>query len=381
DIKTWPGNGNFTRGELPYLAPFFDADNNGVYDYEAGDYPYFLLEGDYQSNPTTGKVECNDYLFGDKSIWWVFNDVGNIKTETSSDPIGLEIRAQAFAFKTANEINFMTFYKYQIINRSSDVLDSTYFGVWCDPDLGNASDDLVGCDVGLGLGFVYNGDPDDDGGGGYGTNPPAAGIDFFQGPLADPNDGIDNNKDGVIDEPGEQIIMSRFVYYVNVNNTPNGNPSTTDDYYEYLSGSWLDGLPITYGGDGRGGGSGATGTPCSYMFPDNTDPNFATPWTMVTANLQPDDMRWLQSAGTFTLRPGAVNYITTGMIWQRTTSGGPLASVSLLKLADQKAQAIFDNCFKILDGPDAPNVALREMHRKVILSLENVNTKKVELYN
>jgi len=381
DIKTWPGNGNFTRGELPYLAPFFDADNNGVYDYEAGDYPYFLLEGDYQSNPTTGKVECNDYLFGDKSIWWVFNDVGNIKTETSSDPIGLEIRAQAFAFKTANEINFMTFYKYEIINRSSDVLDSTYFGVWCDPDLGNASDDLVGCDVGLGLGFVYNGDPDDDGGGGYGTNPPAAGIDFFQGPLADPNDGIDNNKDGVIDEPGEQIIMSRFVYYVNVNNTPNGNPSTTDDYYEYLSGSWLDGLPITYGGDGRGGGSGATGTPCSYMFPDNTDPNFATPWTMVTANLQPDDMRWLQSAGTFTLRPGAVNYITTGMIWQRTTSGGPLASVSLLKLADQKAQAIFDNCFKILDGPDAPNVALREMDRKVILSLENVNTKKVELYN
>jgi len=69
------------------------------------------------------------------------------------------------------------------------------------------------------------------------------------------------------------------------------------------------------------------------------------------------------------------------MIWQRTTSGGPLASVSLLKLADQKAQAIFDNCFKILDGPDAPNVALREMDRKVILSLENVNTKKVELYN
>jgi hypothetical protein len=25
-----------------------------------------------------------------------------------------------------------------------------------------------------------------------------------------------------------------------------------DDYYEYLSGSWLDGQIITYGGNGRG---------------------------------------------------------------------------------------------------------------------------------
>lgn len=88
-------------------------------------------------------------------------------------------------------------------------------------------------------------------------------------------------------------------------------------------------------------------------------------------------MRWLQSAGTFTLQPGAVNYITTGVIWQRTTAGGPLASVSLLKLADQKAQAIFDNCFKILDGPDAPDVAIREDDRKLILSLENVANKKL----
>lgn len=381
NIKDWPGNGDLTRGELPFLAPFFDANNDGTYNYEDGDYPYFLLSGDYGTNSTTGKTECNDYLFGDKSIWWVFNDVGNIKTESQSDPIGLEIRAQAFGFKTANEVNYMTFYKYQIINRSSDELDSTYFGVWCDPDLGNASDDLVGCDVGLGLGYVYNGDPDDDGGDGYGLNPPAAGIDFFQGPLADPFDGIDNNKDGTIDEPGEQIIMSRFVYYANVNNQPTGNPDAIDDYYEYLSGSWLDGATITYGGDGRGNGPGATATPCEYMFPGTTDPKFSTEWTMVTGGIQPTDMRFLQSAGIFTLLPGAVNYITTGVIWQRTTVGGPLASVSLLKLADEKAQAIFDNCFKILDGPDAPDVAVRELDKKIILTLENTGTRKIELYN
>ncbi|MBL7923498.1 MAG: hypothetical protein JNL88_04800 [Bacteroidia bacterium] len=381
DIESWPGNGDVTQGELPFLAPYFDANNDGTYNHEDGDYPYFKLDGEYPTDPNTNETVCNDYLFGDESIWWVFNDVGNIKSETNSNPIGLEIRAQAFAFNTTNDINFMTFYKYQIINRSSNILDSTYFGVWCDPDLGNASDDYVGCDVGLGLGYVYNGDPDDDGGGGYGLNPPAVGIDFFQGPLADPLDGKDNNRDGRVDEPGEQITMSRFVYYSNTNGIPTGNPAVTDDYYEYLSGSWLDGQIITYGGSGRGSGPGATTTPCEFMFPGNTDPNFATPWTMVTANIQPEDMRWLQSAGTFTLQPGAVNYITTGVVWGRATAGGPLASVSVIKRADDLAQRLFNNCFQVLDGPDAPEVAIREMDQKIILTLENTRNSKVEQYS
>jgi hypothetical protein len=380
-IREWPGNGNVANGELPFLAPFFDADNDGTYSFENGDYPYFNLSGTYPVDPVTGNEVCNDYLFGDKSIWWVFNDVGNVKTETNSNPIGLEVRSQAFAFNTTNDINFMTFYKYQIINRSSNELDSTYFGVWCDPDLGNAGDDYVGCDVGLGLGYCYNGDPDDEGGQAYGLNPPAVGIDFFQGPLADPGDGKDNNRDGRIDEPGEEIIMSRFVYYINVNNDPQGNPNTADDYYEYLSGFWLDGQPITYGGNGRGTGGGATTTPCNFMFPGTTDPTFSTPWTMVTANIEPDDMRWLQSAGTFTLLPGAVNYITTGVVWGRAQTGGPLASVSVIKRSDDLAQRLFNRCFQVLDGPDAPELAVRELDKKIILALENTKNSRVELYS
>ena len=38
----------------------------------------------------------------------------------------------------------------------------------------------------LGLGICYNGDAEDEGAAGYGFNPPAIGVDFFQGPLADP---------------------------------------------------------------------------------------------------------------------------------------------------------------------------------------------------
>ncbi|NNM15667.1 MAG: T9SS C-terminal target domain-containing protein, partial [Bacteroidia bacterium] len=370
DILTYPGNGDAAYNEDLLLAPFFDANADGNYVVADGDYPYFNLSGEFPGN------ECNDFLFGDASLWWVFNDKGNIHTETNGQQIGLEIRSQAFAFATNDEINNMSFYKYQIVNRSNVDLQDTYFGQWVDPDLGNAVDDFVGCDVPRGLGFCYNGDADDDGPGGYGPNPPAVGVDFFQGPLADPNDGIDNDRDGVIDEVGEQIIMSKFVYYNNVNAAPNGNPDGADHFYNYLNGIWGDGQPITYGGDGRD----ATAPVCNFMFPDDTDPDFATPWNEVTAGNVPADRRFLQSAGPFTLQPGAVNYITVGVVWSRATSGGASASINLMKLADDKAQSLFDNCFKVLDGPDAPDMAIREMNKELIITLENTNTPKVELY-
>jgi hypothetical protein len=393
DIKSWPGNGSDVSNEGQFLAPFKDVDGDGVYDYRNGDYPYYLLpdlfpNDQYPTIPGTPKVECNDYLFGDETIWWVFNDVGNIHSETGSDPIGLEIRAQAFAFKTNDEINNMTFYKYQIINRSSNTLTQTYFGQWVDPDLGNYTDDYVGCDVPRGLGFCYNGDADDDGGAGYGANPPAIGVDFFQGPIADKNDGVDNDRDGCVDCTvigndsidddilGEQIIMSKFVYYNN-DNSPFGNPSGFADFYNYLRGIWRDNQPITYGADGRD----PNAPPCNFMFPGTTDPANPTNWTEFSVGNPPADRRFLQSAGTFTLTPGAVNYVTTGVVWARAQQGGPQASIDLMKLADDKAQALFDNCFKLIDGPNAPDLVIRELDKKFIFSLQNYNTSAVELYS
>ena len=52
--------------------------------------------------------------------------------------------------------------------------------VWVDPDLGDNQDDYVGCDVARGLGYCYNGDEDDGTAVGYGTNPPAIGVDFLE---------------------------------------------------------------------------------------------------------------------------------------------------------------------------------------------------------
>ena len=75
----------------------------------------------------------------------IFNDKGNIHTETGGDPIGMEIRAQAFAFATNDEVNSMTFYNYELINRSTQTLTNTFFGVYLDSDIGCSFDDYVGC--------------------------------------------------------------------------------------------------------------------------------------------------------------------------------------------------------------------------------------------
>ncbi|MFM2136190.1 MAG: hypothetical protein RL021_1590 [Bacteroidota bacterium] len=375
-IKEWPAMGDPAKNQAMYLAPFNDVDSDGVYDWQNGDYPGFNLS-------TT--PQCGDVLYGDQTIWWVFNDDGNNAPHDETGSlfrIGVEIQAQAFAFATNDEINNMTFYRYKIINRSSQTLYDTYFGAWVDPDLGNYLDDYVGCDVKRGFGYCYNGDADDDGSLGYGVNPPAVGVDFFEGPLADANDGVDNDRDSIVDEPGEQIIMSKFVYYNN-DGSNIGNPNTAQQYYNYMRGIWKDGSPLVYGGNGY---QTAGADSCEFMFPGDTDPNgWGTrgvplsalfPWSESiptpggTPN-PPDDRRFLQAAGSFRLLPGAVNYITTGVVWARSTSGGPLASVKLVRLADDKAQLLFNSCFKVVDGPDAPELTIRELDRELIFSIVN----------
>lgn len=364
EILEWPAHGG--PGQDPFLAPFFDVNADGFYNPYDGDYP------DYNVTGTNKEAK----LFGDQTLWWVFNDKGNIHTETGADPIGLEIHAQAFAFEADNEVNDMTFYNYKIINRATQSLNETYFGQWVDPDLGNYLDDYVGCDVGLGLGFCYNGDAEDEGATGYGFNPPAIGVDFFQGPLADPGDGLDNDRDGTIDELGEQIIMSKFVYFNN-DGSMQGNPSTGSHFYNYLQGIWKDNVPMTYGGDGKGGGNGATNEPCNFMFPGSSDSSLFSQygeWTEVTVGNTPADRRFIQSAGPFTLEPGAVNHITVGVIWARAQGGGPLASVELVKVYDQIAQALFDSNFDIINGPDAPDLNIRELDKELIFTISNSST-------
>lgn len=411
-IREYPAHGDPGKNQSFYLAPFYDMNGDGVYNYQDGDYPYYdfdnslcpsaLPEGAMIDTGMESKqfTLSDQVLKGDKTIWWVFNDKGNIHA-TEGAAIGMEIRAQAFGFATNDEINNMTFYSYEIINRSTYRLTQTYFSQWVDTDLGDAWDDFVGCDVMRGLGYCYNGkDPDGTGKPqDYGAQPPAVGVDFFQGPYMDKN-GLDDPRydgagelicdvgingvnfgDGRIDN--ERFGMRRFVYHNNGGLLAISDPDLAAGYYNLLRGIWGDNEYMRYWGNGHPN-AGGVGPICAFMFPANTDPcNWGTAgedpgspypteyWTEEQAGNSPWDRRFMQSAGPFTLEPGAVNYITVGIPWARATSGGPMASVEKLRIVDDKCQTLFDNCFKVLDGPDAPDLAIQELDRELILYISN----------
>lgn len=409
-IKEWPGTGNpYLNREainVSPLAPFVDVDANGIYDPMGGDYPD---------------------IRGDQAIWWVMNDKGNVK-EPLTPGIGLELAVQAFAFQTNDLLNNMTFYKQRIANKSNKTLQKAYIGQWVDPDLGYFNDDYVGCDVARGLGFCYNGDNLDEGVSGYGANPPAVGVDFFEGPLADANDSIDNDRDSWtqnegfrpenVDEPGEKIIMSNFVYYNN-DFSRNGNPTQAAHFYNYLQSKITTGVDLKFGGDGVAT-AGTTADNYAFMFAGaasggQSDPfgyGYGNKYTDATKNVlannatkgsngrppclwsenntdcsgrtnTPADRRFLQSAGPFTLRPGAVNNITIGVIWAAAGAGGAQGSLALLTYADDQAQIAFDKNFEIADGPPPPIVKASEMDQQVVLSIQpsEVDVPGIGTYN
>ena len=132
-VMGWPGHGEDSDGWILQLAPYVDQNLNGRYEPLLGDYP------DIQ---------------GDQAIWWVTNDRGDVHTATGGQEIGIQIKTLAFAFATSNAVNDMTFYKYNITNKSTHTLSNTYMGNWVDSDIGLPSDDYVGCEYRVGIGLL-----------------------------------------------------------------------------------------------------------------------------------------------------------------------------------------------------------------------------------
>ncbi len=308
DLRDWPWH---------LGAPVIDGDGIADnYDLEAGDRPQVL---------------------GHQSLWWVMNDLGNVHEETEAPPMGLEVQATAFAAASdIDAINDATFYRYKLINRGPDPIEDTYFGIWADPDLGDFDDDYIGSDTTLGLAFVYNADDNDESGQGYGVAPPAAGFTFTQGPLVN-DDGLDNDHDGALDEAGERLGMTSFVFYYG-GGCVICDPVYGTDYYNYMQALWKDGRPVTLGGNGRD----FSNIPTKFFFPG--DPVTGAFWSERNADgngveIDPSDRRFLASTGPFTLRPGEAQEIVMVVVWAR--GADHLDSINALRDATRTVHDAF----------------------------------------
>ncbi len=308
DLREWP---------VHLGAPVLDGD--GI----AGNYN--LSDGDRPA------------LLGDQMLWWVMNDAGGTHEATGTPPIGLEARVSAFAFDVLGTLGTTTFYRYQLTHRGDTPLDSAYVALFTDGELGNFDDDYVGSDTTLWMGYYYNADDDDEGGEGYGAAPPAIGKSFLLGPRAEAN-GIDDDRDGVVDQEGERMLMTAFTYYNN-GGCVTCDPQEGQEYYNYMRARWRDGQYLTYGGNGRD----FSNIPTSFAFPG--DPVQSAFWSEINFDSQPQavapqDRRAVMATGPFRMEPGSTEDLLIALVWARGTSN--LGSITELRKAMHHVRLLTD---------------------------------------
>lgn len=211
-------------------------------------------------------------LPGEIATWSIYNDLdptAHTNDAGSTQPLGLEVKQTVYGFHSPGTVlEDVAFVRFQIRNAGPATIDSAYFGFWSDPDLGGASDDLVGWDGARGFGYVYNATNSDFV---YGSAPPALGFVLLESPVP-----------ASADHPFGAAGFSKYI---------NG----TDPQSSFQSASAMHGLQI----DGNPWIDPATLQPTAFPF--SGDPLTGTGWL----DTNPSDRRMLVSVGPLTLAPGA----------------------------------------------------------------------------
>ena len=228
------------------------------------------------------------------------------------------------------DVNFIEF---RIINRSGISWENTYLAFWTDDDLGDATDDAIGCDTVRNLGFTYNttnNDPQ------YGTAPPAVGTKLLRSPII----STGNNNDTVkyYNPPGSQNLIVKVGYkYIGMNifNTYNNttpqpsDPRDNTETYRVLSGYWRLGESWI---------NPVNGQPTKKAY--SGDPVTGTGWVMTGGS----DRRYLQSFGPFNMNPNDTQSIIVAQVIARGSSN--LNSITQLRSLSDHVQNIYNENFQ-----------------------------------
>lgn len=319
-LLKWPGKGNpqfagLMGFSLPNqdLAPFYDVNGDGIYTPMQGDYPVF--------------EHGNSTAIAEEILWSVFNDNGNLHTQTNGLPLKVEVQQTAYLFSCNNDplLNKTLFVKHKVINRNALKITDYYYGIWSDFDMGCPHDDYVGTIPSKNTMYAYNADNNDDdpcglgGHKGYGVNPPVQSITLLNQSL------------------------HRSIYYVN-GSGPLGDPTSTLSYYHLLEGLFPNGTPMTYGGDGYNPAD-PSAVPTHFMFPDN--PNDPSGWSMITATLTGLDQRILGTIYKDSLMPGESFIVDLAYGYHRDPDSSNLQNVNLMYQQVDQIQQYYDNNFAL----------------------------------
>jgi hypothetical protein len=277
----------------------------------------------------------NPAILGDQFLWSACNDADPAKhtnNSASTAPLGIEVQQSTFAYARGGALGNTIFMKFKFINRGANRLDSTYVSLWADPDLGDAGDDLVGCDTLLSLGYCYNSGGDNT----YGAAPPAVGFDFFQGPIV-PGEPTDSAFSfGRWHYGKKKLGMTAFSKYIN-----GEDPQAASEVYLFMKGyRKLSGQMVP--------AVDPNGDTTTFVFAG--DPQTQVGWL----DILPDDRRFMMTSGPFTMAPGDSQEVVAAVIVGQ--GADPLNSIGALKLYDRQVQDVFDLNFEIPNPPPSPTI-------------------------
>jgi len=242
-------------------------------------------------------------------------------------PMGAEIHQLVFNFNCF-PLRDMYFIKYKIINKSSQVWDSTWISNINDHDLGDAGDDSYGCDTSRNLSFLYNHDNADMQ---YGNNPPAIGTRFLQSPLRFTGSNFDTAKLPYDTLVGYKMSgMSGFNGFLGGANECYGDPDQAINAYNFMRGK-----------DGCGNNviNFTTNQPTTFRYSGNACAR--TGWY----DSLPGDKRCISNMGPITMNSGDTQIVVLSYMITRD-GGNNLQNVCALQSISDSALKYYYNDFQ-----------------------------------
>ncbi|MGE5350646.1 MAG: T9SS type A sorting domain-containing protein [Acidobacteriota bacterium] len=350
DWKEWPALSG---------APYEDVDHNGQY------------------NPS---VDIPGEPGADETIWFVANDLDLTTSHgfLGSNPIGIEMQCTVYALRSPGSLKNMIFKKYKLINKSSASIDSMYTMAWGDLELGDATDDLAGCDTLLSLGYLYNARSNDNI---YNDTPPAVGFALLQGPAvkgsASDTAYLNGRRlPGMKNLPMTSVgYVLKSAYQFAQDVTIGGNyKEGTLRLYNYMQGKVINGhyfpLPAELGG-------GET------RFPFSGDPVAKTGF-LDGVQYVPGDRRMGVNSGPFTIAPGDTQEVVFAEIAAGATPGvNNLHAVTLLKNSALFAREFYRVGRQGISSLSSPALTAGEYDREIVLNWggDQAQVNKIESFN
>ena len=329
-IMGYPGKENpHFAAENGFELPYNDGQHYGSFvdEFTGVIDVYNPSEGDY---PT---IFRNDDIIPNQLSYSVFNTVVD---NGFGAALRMEVHLTTWS-ASCPELSVLDetiFTNYRFFYKGVEILDSIHTSIWVDFDLGCFEDDFIGCDPGLGTFYVYNQNDIDNGNGAcdasiptYGENPPVQAVTFL----------------GRYDT---DTIFDYFTAYGGNNSPPEMSaPTTPQEYFNYMSGSWKDGTPLTFGGDGYDPNSNEK---TNFIFPG--DPNDASEWSLESENIS-DNYRVIGTAnyknvlGETSILPYTSFEYTLAWSFHRGEGNNRLENIALMKDEIQKLREWYFNAF------------------------------------